>query len=222
MNQPERGNVLDAAMLRSLLSVYASLPDRPDVRVVVLSGAGPNFCEGVDRGELAALERDDALSVAELGRRLCEAISTADAVTVVRVQGRVAGAGLALMLACDLRLAASDTVFRLPELVLGLPPCWGGAGPRLLAEIGPARTRELVLLGEPMAAAEAAQVGLVNRVGDTAELDAVERRWTGRLARNRAPASRIARAQLRAYSRRDVLGDLTELESTLLAASLSS
>jgi len=217
MNRPQEGNVLDAGMVRALLAAYASLHERPEVRVVTLSGAGPDFCQGADRGELAALGQDEARRVSELGRRLCDAISGADAVTVVRVQGRVTGAGLGLMLACDLRLAGPDAVFRLPELLLGVPPCWGGAGPRLLAEIGPARTHELILLGDRLDAAEAVRIGLVNRVGTDAELDAITARWTGRLARNRASATRIARAQLRAYGRRTALGDLAELESILLA-----
>ena len=92
------------------------------------------------------------------------------AVTVARIHGQCVGGALVLASACDLRVAASDTRFSIPELALGIPLAWGGI-PRLVREIGPALTKELVMTCRPFSAAEAAAAGFVNRVTEPDRLD---------------------------------------------------
>jgi enoyl-CoA hydratase/carnithine racemase len=102
---------------------------------------------------------------------MAEAIESMRAVTVVRLHGHCVGGGVVLATACDLRVAADDVRFSIPEVDLGIPLAWGGI-PRLVREIGPALTKELVMTCRPFSAAEAQAAGFLNRVVPAAELDA--------------------------------------------------
>ncbi|MEV4560464.1 enoyl-CoA hydratase/isomerase family protein [Kitasatospora sp. NPDC049285] len=198
VNRPDRANALDRAALRDLAAVFESLSERPAIRVVTLRGAGPSFCTGVDLAEPGTDHPDAAAEQAALSARAVAAVTAAPAVTLARVHGAATGLGLSLAVACDLRLADEDAVFRLPELYVRQPPCWGDALTRLVAEIGPARARELVLLGERVDAATATRYGLVNRTGPTELIDRLESRWTRRLARAAPAGVLLAKARLRA------------------------
>jgi len=101
---------------------------------------------------------------------MADAIAAMAAVTVARIHGHCVGGGVVLAAACDLRVAADDTRFSIPEVALGIPLAWGGI-PRLVREIGPAMTRELVMTCRPFSAAEARALGLLNRVVPSGELD---------------------------------------------------
>ncbi|MGB3896107.1 MAG: enoyl-CoA hydratase/isomerase family protein, partial [Mycolicibacter sinensis] len=103
--------------------------------------------------------------------RMAEAIEAMRAVTVARLHGHCVGGGVVLAAACDLRVAAEDTRFSIPEVDLGIPLAWGGI-PRLVREIGPALTKELVMTCRPFDAAEAKAAGFVNGVVPEADLDA--------------------------------------------------
>ena len=131
---------------------------------MVVSGAGPSFCAGFDLGAFAVQEAEgSARETADLGRRMAEAVTAMRAVTIAQVHGHCVGGGLVLAAACDLRVAAQDTVFSIPEVELGIPLAWGGI-PRLVREIGPAMTKELVLTCRPFTADEARGLGFLNRV----------------------------------------------------------
>jgi enoyl-CoA hydratase/carnithine racemase len=94
---------------------------------------------------------------------MAEALESMRAVTVAAIHGSCIGGGLVLAAACDLRVAGEGTVFSIPEVDLGIPLAWGGI-PRLLREIGPALTRELVMTCRRFDAAEARTAGFLNRV----------------------------------------------------------
>ncbi len=138
--------------------------------MVVVSGEGRAFCAGFDLGDAPADSLqpgaggwEERHSLADLGRRMADAVEGVRAVTVAALHGHVVGGGVVLAAACDLRVAGEDTVFSIPEVDLGIPLGWGGV-PRLVREIGPARTRELVMTCRPFDAAEAHAMGFVNRV----------------------------------------------------------
>ncbi|MFF2007570.1 enoyl-CoA hydratase/isomerase family protein [Streptomyces sp. NPDC058195] len=220
LNCPETGNAVTEAMLDDLLRALA-VPD-PDVRVLVLSGAGDDFCLGGDRGEFADwLDEDPAgrgIRIAgEKARRVCEAISASHAVTVARVQGRAIGAGLALALACDLRVGADTAGFRLPELALGLPTAWGGVLPRLIHEVGAARARELILTGRAFDATEAHELSVLQRVVPESELDQAVTAWTKPLVRRPEAALRVTKALLNSYAAPTRLADPSVLDAELMA-----
>src|SRR5271166_5169618 len=145
LNRPEKLNPLSAVTLRELAEAARWLDGQPEVKVVVVAGKGRAF------------------SAAAAGRIMAEAVEDMSAITIARIQGHCIGGGVVLAAACDLRVAAETTRFSIPEVDLGIPLAWGGI-PRLVREIGPAMTKELVLTCRPFTAEEARGLGFVNRV----------------------------------------------------------
>ncbi|MEU4897484.1 enoyl-CoA hydratase/isomerase family protein [Streptomyces sp. NPDC044780] len=223
LNSPETGNAISEEILDDLLAVLEEVHDRPDIRVVVLSGAGPDFCLGGDRGEFTGQLAEDPTgsglrTIGGKAHRVLDALATTTAVTIARLHGQVMGAGLALALFCDLRIGASDSRFRLPELALGLPAAWGGSLPRLLHEAGAARIRELILTGNSFDAVRAEQLSILHRVVPEAGLDDAIAEWSRPVIRRSATALRATKALLNSYSAASRLGDTTLLDAELLTA----
>ena len=169
LNRPDKLNALSPVMLRELVDAAAWLDERTGLKVVIVSGAGRAFSAGADLEAFLALERDALREAADLGRQMAEAVERMRAVTIASIHGWCVGGGLVLAAACDLRLAAGDARFSIPEVDLGIPLAWGGI-PRLVSEIGPARTRELVMTCRAFDAAEARDAGFINRVETSDEL----------------------------------------------------
>jgi len=173
LNRPKKLNPLSAETLRELAAAAAWLDERPDVKVVVVSGKGRAFSAGADVSVFtqdtdpgAAARRADA----DAGRLMADAVESMRAITIARIHGHCVGGGVVLAAACDLRVAADSTRFSIPEVDLGIPLAWGGI-PRLVREIGPAMTKELVLTCRPFSAAQARELGFVNRVVSEGQLD---------------------------------------------------
>ncbi len=178
LNRPDKLNPLSTAVLQQLVDAARHLDTLAEVKVVVVAGHGRAFSAGADLAAFStAPESGDAApgavgrAAADAGRRMAEAIEAMKAVTIARLHGHCVGGGVVLAAACDLRIAAEDTRFAIPEVDLGIPLAWGGI-PRLVREIGPARTKELVMTCRPFSAAEALAIGFLNRVVPAAGLDA--------------------------------------------------
>lgn len=186
LDDAERLNPLGREMLEDIIEAAGHLNTFSDLRVVVISGAGRAFTAGADVAAFAAgsvLTREDA----DAGRRMADAVEAIDAVTIAKIHGHCIGGGLVLAAACDLRVASVDARFSIPEVALGIPLAWGGI-PRLVAEIGPAATKELVMTCRPFDAAEAKQLGFLNHVAPQDALDsAVEALVTVLVERPRGP-----------------------------------
>ena len=178
LDRPDKLNPLSVVTLTELAEAARLLDSHPEVKGVVVSGRGRAFSAGADLGSLGGGDAGGGAGGgvlasregADAGRRMAEAVEAMRAVTVARLQGHVVGGGLVLASACDLRVAAEDARFSIPEVDLGIPLAWGGI-PRLVREIGPAMTKELVMTCRPFGAEEARAVGFVNRVVPAAELD---------------------------------------------------
>jgi enoyl-CoA hydratase/carnithine racemase len=192
LNRPAKLNPLSTIALNELVAAASYLDTLPDVKVVVVSGKGRAFSAGADLASFAAAggsagdaEPSSAAIVAraaaDAGRRMAEAIEAMTAVTVAQIHGHCVGGGVVLASACDLRIAADDTRFSIPEVDLGIPLAWGGI-PRLVREIGPARTKELVMTCRPFGAAEALAAGFLNRSVPAAELTTAVNELVGQLA----------------------------------------
>jgi len=227
LNRPERLNALDSRALEEIAAVFTDLQTRFEVRVVVLGGRGRAFCAGADRKDPPSrLARASGAGARErrwtaaTGQRALEAIERCEAITLARLHGYVVGGGLALALACDFRIAATETVLHIPEVDLGIPLAWG-AVPRLAQVVGPARARELILLCERIDAPTAERVGLVNRAVSAEALDATVADWAARLAAKPPWAVHMTKSQFQAYGRSTVLGDVTMLDGDLLLAATS-
>ncbi len=160
----DRLNAMNATMLEELAAAADELDGRSDVRCVVVRGEGRAFCAGADLSLFTSLsDNADARRQADLGRVMADAVEGIRAVTIAAIHGWCIGGGLVLAAACDLRVAATDTRFSIPEVDLGIPLAWGGI-PRLVREIGPALTKELVLTCREFDAEEARAAGFLNRV----------------------------------------------------------
>lgn len=176
LDRPDKLNPLSTTTLNELVEAARFFDSTPGVKVVVVSGRGRAFSAGADlaafsAGDGSAPSAGATREAADAGRRMAEALESMRAVTVARLHGHCVGGGLVLAAACDLRVAADDVMFSIPEVDLGIPLAWGGI-PRLVREIGPALTKELVMTCRPFGAAEARAAGFVNRVVPAPELDA--------------------------------------------------
>ncbi len=160
--RPAKANAYTAAMLGAFGSILDRLEACTDVRVVVVGGSGErSFCAGADLAEMRPLRAEDALHLRSAA--LFSRLERFPKVCLAAINGAAVAGGLELALACDLRMAAENARFALPEPRLGLVPAAGGL--RRLAEIvGKGPAREMILGGTQWSAEKALQVGLVSEV----------------------------------------------------------
>jgi enoyl-CoA hydratase/carnithine racemase len=172
LNRPEKRNAFHVELVEATGAALREAAADPEVRVVVVRGAGPVFSSGMDLATLAALAEDPG--TLRTFRHAClQAWNAAEEMpkpVVCAIQGACLGGAMELALACDLRVMAADAVMGLPETRIGLVPDVGGSS-RLPQVVGLGRAKELVLCGTPIGAEQAERIGLVNRVAPAAELD---------------------------------------------------
>lgn len=182
VNRPDKLNALNAATLDALLEAFEAAAADPAVRVIVLTGAGPKaFVAGADIAEMAELSATDGRDFSLRGQRLMRRIETLPKPVIAMINGFALGGGLELAMACHLRIAADSAKVGQPEINLGLVPGFGGSQ-RLLRLTGRAAALELCLLGAPITAERAYQLGIVNRVVAQADLEAETAKWAEQLA----------------------------------------
>lgn len=167
LNRPEKLNPLSMHTLHEIELAARWFDEHHDLKVIVVSGAGRAFSAGAD---LAAFSGSATMEDRQVGWRMARALEELRAVTVARLHGWCVGGGLVVAAGCDLRIAADTARFSIPEVDLGIPLAWGGI-PRLVREIGPALTKELVMTCRPFDAHEARAAGFLNRVVPEATLD---------------------------------------------------
>jgi len=220
LDRPEKLNALSQTTLEELAQAARWFDSRPEVRVVIVAGAGRAFSAGFD---LNFFRGADSLAIgheeADLGRVMAEQLTNMRALTIAAVQGRCVGGGVVIAAACDLRIAADDAVFSIPEIDLGIPLAWGGI-PRLVREIGPAMTRELVLDCREFSAAEAQALRFVNRIVPADKLADEALAWAGRLARKAGHLLTVTKRQVNAatemlLSTAGAFGDADQLLTAL-------
>ena len=171
MNRPEKLNALSRQLMGEIVQLGAWLKLREDIRVIIFSGAGRSFCAGFDLNDFSSASAGESpRQAADLGRLATNALTDVPQVTIAAVHGHCVGGGVVLVAACDLRVATTDTTFTIPEVDLGIPLAWGGI-PRLVREIGPALTKELVLTCRPFGAEEAKSIGFINQVVAPGDLE---------------------------------------------------
>ncbi|MDT8449832.1 MAG: enoyl-CoA hydratase-related protein [Wenzhouxiangellaceae bacterium] len=164
VNRPDKLNALDAATITELNRAFEHLEADPEVRAVVLTGAGDKaFVAGADIGEIRACNPTRAHEFSLAGQRLMRRIERCDKPVLAAINGFALGGGLELAMACHLRLAADSARLGLPEITLGLMPGFGGTQ-RLTRLVGRGRALEMMMTGTPIDAATAREFGLVNAV----------------------------------------------------------
>jgi 2-oxoglutaroyl-CoA hydrolase len=192
LDVPEKLNRLSMAARDQLAAVFAELGTDEAVRVVVLGGAGEKaFTAG---GDVAGFMECSPEALSRLARNV-GAPERCPKPVLAKLHGFAFGVGLELALACDLRIAADDTVLGLPEITLGMIPGSGGTQ-RLAHLIGLSRAKDVILRGRRISAAEALDWGLVAEVVPLAELDARAEAIAAELAGQAPLALRVAKRVL--------------------------
>ena len=221
LNRPERLNALSRALLREIVVTSRWLDDQPSIKVVVVRGEGRAFSAGYDLTDFTEPEpgRTHGDS-ADLGRVAADALTDIHQLTVAALHGHCVGGGLVIAAACDLRIAANTVRFSIPEVDLGIPLAWGGI-PRLVRELGPAITKELVLTCRPFGADEALALRFLNRVVPAAELDAAASALAAELAGKPGFALRTTKQQVNAVMEEMGSTRRNASDRDLLAAALA-
>lgn len=222
MNRPERRNAMTGAMLDGLATSLAEVETASDVRCVVLTGAGGAFCAGGDvkgfaegggAGATGKASWDEGVHQQRLNHRdTAGVLFSMPKPTVAAIGGAVAGAGLSLALACDLRIAVDTAVMTTAFARVGLAGDYGGTW-FLTRLVGPAKAKEMYFLPERLDMATAKEWGVVNRV---ASPETYEDEWRS-LATRLASGPPIAFRYMKENINRAITGDLAtsfDLEAT--------
>jgi len=215
LNRPGKRNAFDAELVAATGEALRAAAADPDVRVVVVRGAGPVFSAGMDLAVLAELAaQPDHLRAFRQGA--LEAWNAAEEMpkpVVCAIHGACLGGAMELALACDLRVMAADAVIGVPETRIGLIPDVGGSS-RLPQVVGLGRAKELIMTGRLIDGTEAERIGLVNRVAPAAELSATTAALVDELLLCAPVAVGLAKRAMDA-SARPALATTLELEVAL-------
>jgi len=192
VQRPTRLNALDASTLEELRQAALDLQHDNSIRCVIVTGAGEKaFVAGADVNEIAGDLPEAARLRALGGQHVFDLIEHLGKPVIAAVNGFALGGGCELAMACTLRIAADTARFGQPEINLGLIPGFAGTQ-RLSRLVGKAKAMELILTGNPITAAEAFAIGLVNRVVPAADLMTEARALAAELAAKPAIALQYA------------------------------
>ena len=184
VNRPDKLNALSTNVVAELNDAFERLARDASLRAGIVTGAGEKaFVAGADINELAVLSAYEARDYALRGQAAWRTLETAGKPTVAAINGFALGGGLELAMACTVRFASEKARLGQPEVKLGIIPGYGGTQ-RLPRLVGRGRALELLLSGEPVSAAEAHRIGLVNAVVPQAELLNHSRSWLNKVLAN--------------------------------------
>jgi enoyl-CoA hydratase/carnithine racemase len=171
-DRPETRNAMTWSMYDQLLSAVETVATEPDVRIVVLRGAGRHFVAGTDIAQFAAFTGgDDGVAYERRIESIVAQLETLPTPTLAVVEGHAAGAGLVIAAACDLRICTPDARFSVPIARTVGNTLTLANHARLVGHLGPARTRALLMTAASLGAEEARAAGFVLDVVDSAGLD---------------------------------------------------
>ncbi|UYN96039.1 MAG: enoyl-CoA hydratase/isomerase family protein [Enhydrobacter sp.] len=196
-----RLNVLNPPALEDLIATFHGLAQEEDLRAVVLAGAGGRaFIGGADINHMAAMRKEaEGRAFITLIHRLCQSIRDCPVPVICRMEGYTLGAGLEVAAACDIRIAADNAHFGMPEVKVGVPSVVEAALlPRL---IGWGRTSWMLLTAENIDAAKAEAWGMVEEVVPAAGLDAAIERCVASIAEATPLAVRAQKKLMRRWER---------------------
>ena len=204
LNRPARRNALTPELIERLLAELDRIEAAGAARVVVVTGAPPAFCAGFDIERIDSPAGRHAGAERDIVEALCSRVRRIRVPVIAQVNGAASGTGCDLAVSCDLRIASSAAKLAMPPARLGVLYSWEGTA-RLVATVGPAAAKELLLTGELVDAARALQIGLVHRVVAPDELDRETQQLAEAIAAN-APLS-VAASKLMVNHLSDALLD---------------
>jgi enoyl-CoA hydratase len=199
VNNGSRLNSMNSALMVEFVEKLSELATRPDLRVLVLTGAGDKaFIGGADIREMGAF------SDAEAGRRFitrlhecCAALRAIPVPTIARINGFTLGGGLEIAVSCDVRVAVDSAVFGMPEVRLGIPSVIEAALLPML--VGWGRARQILLFGENFSAQDALSWGLIERIVSAADLDKAVDQWIDQVLLCAPGAVRLQKQLIRSW-----------------------
>lgn len=197
LHQPDRLNVINSPMVRALTAAFAELSGDDQLSVIVLSGAGRAFAAGADVREMREFGPEEGRAFITRLHGLFATIRAADQIVIAAVTGPALGAGCELVASCDLRVAARDALFGMPEVRVGLPSVIEAA--LLVPLIGLSRAAEWVYTGDMVNAEEAAAQGFVNRLAPAGAALATAMALAEQLAGYSPHALRLQKALVRRW-----------------------
>lgn len=212
--------IISSATALQLAERFRQLANEPAVRAVLIQGAGPKtFIGGADIRELAALTPGSARTFISALHAMCEAARDLPVPSICALPGWCIGVGLELAASCDIRIAAEDAKFVMPEVKIGIPSVIQGA---LLSRlVGEGRARWLMLTGETIDARTALQWGLVGEVVAAGELERAVQRQATALA-ELAPAGLRAQKRVLRTSEAPYLSDAMQHSIELFGTAYES
>lgn len=193
LSRPDSLNAVNKDLTRGVEEAFALIAADDDVRAVLLSGEGRSFCAGADLKDPDTHSADDILANLRPGG--LDAVSTCPKPIVTAVQGYAIGAGVELVCASDVVIAAEDAVFFLPQVALGIVPGAGGLT-RMVRRVGEAWTSRMALLGERVPAETALRIGLVTEVVERDGLVPRAMELAAALAAQPTAAARLAKESI--------------------------
>ncbi|GLR68181.1 enoyl-CoA hydratase [Acidocella aquatica] len=168
MNRPAQRNAMSSELVRRMIEAFDTLDAAPEVRVVILTGAGNGFCAGSDLGGLAEMSAAQRRNFEAESGRLARLISALGKPVIAAVDGFAIGGGLTLAAACDLTVSQRDAKWSLPEVPIGLFPAWGLAA--VVDRVGRPVAKRLSFGMEVLNGEEAHRLGLVDYLVETNSL----------------------------------------------------
>lgn len=178
LSRPQVHNALNGDLIDALITTFHNLPTQEPARIIVLGGRGPSFCAGADLGDMKASAHagyQENRADAERIGRLFAAIAECPRPVLARVHGNVFGGGVGLVCATDIAVGAEDCTFAISEARLGVIP--GLISPYLLRRMGDGRARPLMLSGERFSGKRAHELGLLDTVAPSIDIDrAIEKK----------------------------------------------
>ncbi|MHC4262584.1 MAG: enoyl-CoA hydratase-related protein, partial [Planctomycetota bacterium] len=193
IERPEVMNCLSFPTLKRIRTLCEELREDLSVRCVLITGSGEKaFCAGADLKERKTMPKERVPEFVKNIRRTMDDVEALPQPTIAVVNGFAFGGGTELLLACDLRVAATTAKFGLTEVALAIIPGAGGTQ-RLPRLVGKSRAKDLILTGRRIDAVEGERIGLVNRVAEPSELNDVAREVAEAIAANGPVAVRAAK-----------------------------
>ncbi|MEP0202989.1 MAG: enoyl-CoA hydratase/isomerase family protein [Halioglobus sp.] len=173
LNRPKQLNALNDDIRKVMTSTLNELMERPDIRVLVISGEGKSFCSGADLKTTSYPKVEGDWSTRRnrtaTWQRVLEQLDRIPQVTIASIQGNVIGGGALIATACDFRVVSENVVFRIPELALGIPNVWNG-NPLLVREVGFPTARDWIMTARKVDATELKKSGWAQRLVPNTEL----------------------------------------------------
>ncbi len=193
INRPEALNAMNADVISELSKAIDIIGADDSIKVVIITGAGErSFCAGADISYMVNIEPMQAERYATSAQGVINKIERLEKPVIAAVNGFALGGGCELAMACDIRIASSNAKIGQPEVTIGIPPGWGGTQ-RLMRLIGPAKAKEMIFTGKMIAADEAQQIGLVNKVVSVGADDNLPAEVKGDPAKEKERAGQVAK-----------------------------